>query len=162
LRFAILTATRSNEAIGATWDEINLGPGAGGAGDREWRIPADRMKMDKPFVVPLSDAALALLGEKGNGLVFRVDNTRTGMINQNGLLKHFRRYRSEATVHGFRATFATWAEDAQYPPNVIEAALAHEKGDSTVKAYRRSELLSARRELMAAWAAFTTTARTSQ
>ena len=81
MRFARLTATRSNEAIGATWDEINLGPGAGGAGDREWRIPADRMKMDKPFVVPLSDAALALLGEKGNGLVFRVDNTRTGMIN---------------------------------------------------------------------------------
>ena len=53
-----------------------------------------------------------------------------------------------------RASFASWAEDARFMPDVIEASLAHEKGDNTAKAYRRSKLLPARRELMDAWATF--------
>ena len=58
------------------------------------------------------------------------------------------------TVHGFRGTFASWAEEAGHMPNVIEAALAHEKGDATTRAYLRSKLLPARRKLMDAWASY--------
>jgi integrase len=148
LRFCILTATRSNEAIGADWSEIDLAK-------REWTIPADRMKMDSEHTIPLTDAAIALLGKpKKSGRVFTVSSTCTGAINKDGLLKHLREYRTVETVHGMRASFGSWAEDARFMPDVIEASLAHEKGDNTAKAYRRSKLLPARRELMDAWAAF--------
>lgn len=148
LRFCILTATRSNEAIGADWTEVNLTK-------REWTIPAVRMKMDEDHTVPLSDEAIALLGKPHkSGRIFVVSSTYSGAINKDGLLKLLREFRSVETVHGFRSTFATWAEDARYMPDVIEASLAHEKGDATTRAYRRSKLLPARRELMDAWAKF--------
>jgi integrase len=148
LRFAILTAVRSAEAIGADWSEFNLTK-------REWTIPKERMKAGNEHVVPLSDAAIALLGTpKKEGSIFSVSNTRSGAINKDGLLKHLREYRNDVTVHGFRSTFATWAEDSGHKPNVIEASLAHAKGDATTKAYLRSELLPARRKLMDAWATF--------
>jgi integrase len=63
-------------------------------------------------------------------------------------------YRPGLTVHGFRSSFATWAEEAGHKPNVIEAALAHAKGDASTRAYLRSSLLLARRELHDAWARF--------
>jgi integrase len=149
LRFCILTATRSNEAIGADWSEIDLAK-------RQWKIPAARMKMDSEHTIPLSDAAIALLGTpKRSGRVFTVSSTRSGEINKDGLLKHLREYRTVETVHGMRASFASWAEDARFMPDVIEASLAHEKGDANARAYRRSKLLPARRELMDAWATFT-------
>jgi integrase len=146
LRFCILTATRSAEAIGADWSEIDLAK-------KLWTIPADRMKMDTEHTIPLSDAAIALLGTpRKAGLVFTVSSTRTGAVNKDGLLKHLREYRATETVHGFRSTFATWAEDAGHKPNVIESALAHQKGDATTRAYLRSKLLPARRKLMDEWA----------
>ena len=148
LRLCILTATRSNEAIGADWSEFDLAK-------REWTIPAERMKMDSEHTIPLTVAAIAMLGKsKNTGRVFTVSSTRTGAINKDGLLKHLREYRAVETVHGMRASFASWAEDARFMPDVIEASLAHEKGDNTAKAYRRSKLLPARRELMDAWATF--------
>jgi len=150
LRFAILTAVRSGEAIGAEWPEFDLAK-------REWTIPAARMKMDESHTVPLSDAAIALLGTpKKEGRVFTVSTTRTGTINKDGLYKHLTDYRSGLTVHGFRSSFATWAEEAGHKPNAIEAALAHAKGDATTRAYLRSALLPARRKLMAEWGAFAT------
>jgi integrase len=148
LRFTILTAVRSGEAINADWSEFDLTK-------REWTIPAARMKMDEPHAVPLSDAAIALLGTpKTTGRVFTVSTTRTGAINKDGLYKHLTDYRNGLTVHGFRSSFATWAEEAGHKPNVIEAALAHSKGDATTRAYLRSSLLPARRELLDAWAQF--------
>jgi integrase len=148
LRFAILTAARSGEAIGADWSEIDLAK-------KLWTIPAERMKMDEPHTVPLSDVAIALLGvPKKKGRVFNVTSTCTGAINKDGLYKHLTDYRRGVTVHGFRSTFATWAEDAGHKPNVVEAALAHGKGDATTRAYLRSKLLPARRKLMDAWATF--------
>jgi integrase len=145
-RFAILTAVRSGEAIGADWSEFDLAK-------REWTIPAARMKMDVPHTVPLSDAAIALLGTpKKTGRVFTVSTTRTGAINKDGLYKHLTDYRTGLTVHGFRSSFATWAEEAGHKPNAIEAALAHAKGDATTRAYLRSSLLPARRTLMVEWA----------
>jgi integrase len=149
LRFTILTAVRSGEAINADWSEFDLTK-------REWTIPAARMKMDEPHTVPLSDAAIAFLGmPKKMGRVFTVSTTRTGAINKDGLYKHLADYRTGLTVHGFRSSFATWAEEAGHKPNAIEAALAHAKGDATTRAYLRSSLLLARRKLMAEWAEFT-------
>jgi integrase len=148
LRFCILTAARSGEAIGADWSEIDMVK-------KLWTIPAERMKMDEPHVVPLSDAAIALLGiPNRRGRVFAVSSTGTGAINKDGLYKHLMNFRSGLTVHGFRSTFATWAEDAGHKPNVIEAALAHEKGDATTRAYLRSKLLPARRKLADDWASY--------
>jgi integrase len=150
LRFCILTAVRTNEAIGADWSEFDLTK-------KVWRIPAARMKIDTDHDVPLSDAAIKLLGEpQKSGLVFRVSGTRTGAITPTGLDKLLKQHRSGVTVHGFRACFSSWAEDAGFKPNVIEAALAHQKGDASTRAYLRSELLPARRELMNAWAQFAT------
>jgi hypothetical protein len=120
-----------------------------------WRGPAAgsgarlRQLMEHVF------RAAGVKGEpKKFGRVFTVSSTRTGAINKDGLLKHLREYRTVETVHGVRASFGSWAEDARFMPDVIEASLAHEKGDNTAKAYRRSKLLPARRELMDAWAAF--------
>jgi integrase len=150
LRFTILTAVRSGEAINADWTEFDLTK-------REWKIPAARMKMDEPHTVPLSDAAIALLGTpKKTGRVFTVSSTHSGAVPKMGLYNHLRNYRTGLTTHGFRASFSTWAEDAGHKPNVIEAALAHAKGDATTRAYLRSSLLPARRKLMTEWAAFAT------
>ena len=146
LRFCILTATRTQEAIGAHWSEIDMTA-------KLWTIPASRMKMDREHVIPLSDAAIALLGELGTGPVFTVTNSADGRVGPTFLLKLLNRHRTGVTVHGFRATFGTWAEDRGYEPHVIEAALAHEKeGGNTTKAYRRSALVEARRLVMEAWA----------
>jgi integrase len=150
LRFTILTAVRSGEAINADWSEFDLAK-------REWTVPAARMKMDEPHTVPLSDATIALLGTpKKTGRVFTVSTTRSGAIPKTGLYNHLMDYRPGLTVHGFRSSFATWAEEAGHKPNVIEAALAHAKGDATTRAYLRSSLLLARRKLMADWAQFAT------
>jgi integrase len=150
MRFAILTAVRSGEAINADWSEFDLTK-------REWTIPAARMKMDDPHTVPLSDAAIALLGTpKKTGRVFTVSTTRTEAINKDGLYKHLMDYRPDLTVHGFRSTFSTWAEDAGHAPNIIEATLAHVKGDASTRAYLRSKLLPARRKLITEWAVFAT------
>jgi integrase len=113
------------------------------------------MKMDIEHVVPLSDAAVALLGKpQKTGLAFRVVGTSSGAITPTGLDKLLKRYRSDVTVHGMRATFSTLAEDAGHNPNIIEAALAHSKGNATTAAYLRSDLLAARRKLMDEWAKF--------
>jgi integrase len=59
------------------------------------------------------------------------------------------------TVHGFRATFKTWAsEQTAFPADVVEAALAHAIGDKVERAYSRGDLFDKRRKLMDAWAAF--------
>jgi integrase len=62
---------------------------------------------------------------------------------------------AKLTAHGFRSAFRTWAEEAtQYPPHVIEQALAHQIGDAVTRAYRRTDLLDQRRRLMQDWADF--------
>src|SRR6202035_3162886 len=113
------------------------------------------VKRNKNGTAAYRGAAVAPVGRSGwwekpkkSGRVFTVSSTRTGAINKDGLLKHLREYRTVETVHGMRASFGSWAEDARFMPDVIEASLAHEKGDNTAKAYRRSKLLPARRELM--------------
>jgi integrase len=154
LEFAILTAARTGEVIGATWPEIDL-PG------KLWTIPAARMKAKRPHRVPLSDQVVSLLQDLPREADFLFPGGRKGAPISNMamaiLLK--RMERDDITVHGFRSTFRDWtAERTSYPQHVAEMALAHVIGDKVEAAYRRGDLLDQRRRLMRDWAAFCSTA----
>lgn len=150
LEFAILTACRSGEVRGATWDEFDLDAGM-------WIIPANRMKAEKEHHVPLSPAAVDLLKTlpRDGDLVFPgstpgkplSDMTLTAVLRRMG--------RGDLTAHGFRSTFRDWAgETTAHPREVIEHALAHQLKDKAEAAYARGSLLEKRRVLMADWAGY--------
>lgn len=151
LEFIILTAARTGEAIGATWQEIDL--------DRRiWTVPAERMKAAREHVVPLSDAAVEVLqaqaAEHGaQGFIFP---GKAGPLSNMACLQLLKRMgRADLTVHGFRSTFRDWAGEATaHPREVIEHALAHQLKDKAEAAYQRGDLLERRRILMADWAAW--------
>jgi len=151
LCFLIFTACRTNEVVEARWSEIDRPSST-------WRIPDERMKMDQDHVVPLSDPALAILDKMRDGiqdeLVFR--NPDGGVFSENAMLAVLDRLGySQVTVHGFRSTFATWAEECtDYPDGVREAALAHKYKSETTAAYQRGQKLEKRRALMKDWAQF--------
>ncbi|MGI3165346.1 tyrosine-type recombinase/integrase [Pseudooceanicola sp. 200-1SW] len=152
LAFTILTAARSGETRGMTWAEVDLGA-------QVWTIPAERMKAAKEHRVPLSDAALALLGRHGEdlpgeALIFGSDTKPGKPISDMSMAAVLRRMGREGiTVHGFRSTFRDWAgETTGFPREVIEAALAHGIKDKAEAAYARSDLFDKRRKLMEAWA----------
>lgn len=149
LVFAILTAARSGEVRGATWDEIDL-PG------KTWTVPASRMKARREHRVPLSDGAVALLTAlprmADTNLVFPAP--RGGLLSDMTLTAVLRRMsRADVTCHGFRSTFRDWAgETTAFPREVIEHALAHQLKDKAEAAYQRGDLLAKRARLMQAWA----------
>lgn len=150
LEFLILTAVRSGEVRGATWDEVDLQ-------NRVWAIPAERMKGGKEHRVPLSDRALELLKAlprlADSNLVFPAP--RGGTMSDMTLLAVMRRMNVDAVPHGFRSTFRDWAaERTNYPRDVAEMALAHTIGDKVEAAYRRGDLFEKRARLMADWAKF--------
>lgn len=154
LKFTMLTAARSGEVRGATWDEINLHSAI-------WRIPAERMKMDSSHNVPLSKQAMAILERMGKlfgqeGLVFPGIRQNSNQLSENTLLYALYRigYHSKATVHGFRATFSTIANESGFDGDVIEKALAHEERNRVRAAYHRSEYIEQRKKLMQWWADF--------
>ena len=152
-RFTVLTAARSGEVRGATWNEVDLEA-------REWRIPANRMKAGAEHRVPLSDAALAVLEQARQlrdraGLLFPSpsragrplsDMTLTKVLRSTGLAKR-------TTIHGFRSSFRDWCADTGKPREIAEAALAHTVG-GVEGAYFRSDLFERRCRLMADWAAY--------
>ena len=149
LEFTILTASRTGEVIGATWDEIDA---------KVWAIPAERMKAHKAHKVPLPDRALEILHalprEKGSPYVFPGGKAGSGLSNM-AMLELLRGLRPGLTVHGFRSTFKTWASEATAHANIVsEAALAHTIPDKVEAAYRRGELLTKRAKLMRDWAAY--------
>jgi len=151
LEFTILTACRSGETRGATWDEFDLE-------DKVWNIPAKRMKAGRPHRVPLSDQALDLLLAlpriEGEPLVF-IGAREGSPLSDMSLTMLLRRHAPGVTAHGFRSTFRDWAaETTKHPSEVCEMALAHAVGDETEAAYRRGDLLEKRRELMKDWARF--------
>jgi integrase len=148
LAFTIMTAARSGETRGMTWAELNLEAGI-------WTIPASRMKAGKEHRVPLSDAAIALLGgqRSAESLVFESETKPGKAISDMSMTAVLRRMeRNDITVHGFRSTFRDWAgETTGFPREVIEAALAHGIKDKAEAAYARSDLFDKRRKLMEAW-----------
>jgi integrase len=146
LRLLILTAVRSAEVRLLHVDELQ--------GD-VWVIPAERMKGGKEHRVPLSEDALKVVelaksfeqnghlfvGQKGQPIS---DMTLSMLMKRRGL---------EARPHGFRTSFRTWcAEMTDVPREVAEAALAHVSGGAVERAYRRTDFLDRRRDLMALWA----------
>ena len=154
-RFLVMTAARSGEARGATWDEIDR--------DRaEWRIPGERMKTGHDHRVPLTAEALAVLDRAreisgGSGLVFP-SPTRAGRpLSDMTLTKVLRTVglADRATVHGFRSSFRDWCAETGKRREDAEAALAHTVG-GVEGAYFRSDLFERRRALMQQWADFVT------
>lgn len=150
LEFAILTAARTGEVIGARWSEIDLA-------EKLWTIPAERMKAGREHRIPLSDAALAIVKAQAEAsqadFVFAGGNGRP--LSNMAMLVLLRRMQRDLTVHGFRSTFRDWAaERTSFPAEVAEMALAHAVGDKVEAAYRRGDLFAKRRQLAGAWAKF--------
>jgi integrase len=154
LEFAILTAARTGEVIGATWDEINIV-------ERLWIVPASRMKGGKEHRVPLSDAAMAALEKmaeyrQGDHLF---PGRRLGQsLNERALRNLVKAMgRAGVSVHGFRSSFRDWAaERTSFPGEIAEMALAHRVGSAVEQAYRRSDQFEKRRQLAQAWARYVT------
>ena len=152
LEFLILTAARSGEVLGATWQEIDWEA-------RLWAVPASRMKAGREHRVPLSGRALAILKRLGEAKTgeFVFPGQRIGKpLSAMSLEMVLRRMKIDAaTVHGFRSSFRDWCgEETSFPREIAEAALAHVAGDATERAYRRGDALEKRRKLMEAWAGY--------
>jgi integrase len=159
LIFTILTAARTNEVIGARWNEIDW--------DRRiWMIPAARMKGDREggedHRVPLSEAVITLLKAAGDNpnrddhFIFPGGNRRARHVSNMAMLALLGRMGfGSLTVHGFRSSFRTWAaECTDSPREIAEKALGHVIGDETERAYQRGDLLEKRRKLVQAWNEF--------
>jgi integrase len=141
LEFLILTAARSGQVIGARWNEIDLT-------EKTWTVPAARMKSRREHRVALSPAVIELLHK-----LPRHDGDR--LSARWGMRQVMRRLgqAGAVTVHGFRSAFSTWAnEQTAHASHTIEISLAHNVGTETERAYRRTDLVAKRRQLMEAWA----------
>ena len=152
LEFLVLTATRTGETLGTTWNEVDRGA-------KLWIIPAGRMKAEKEHRVPLSDAALALLQQmhdiRHSDYVFPGGRDRRPLSEMSLLMLLRRMGHGDITAHGFRSTFRDWAaERTTFAREVAEMALAHAIPDAVEAAYRRGDLFDKRRKLMDAWAAY--------
>jgi integrase len=156
LALAILTAARTGEVIGMTFPEIDIGKAL-------WTVPASRMKMEREHVVPLSDAALAILkgqvAARGPDQRFVFEGpSRAGIsappLSNMAMTMTLRRLGAgQYTVHGMRSAFRTWCADQGVAFEVAEACLAH-SSNALVAAYQRSQMVERRRPVMAAWSSF--------
>jgi integrase len=153
LEFLVLTATRSNEVLGAEWSEIDLDA-------KTWTVPAERMKARKEHKIPLTADAITLLQglqtpREANPYVFA--GRRDQPLGPMTLRRVLERLGSDVNVHGFRSTFRDWAaETTAHPSDVCEAALAHLVANKVEAAYRRGDLFEKRRLLMDDWSRFCT------
>lgn len=159
LEFALLTAARTGEVLGAVWPEIDLDAAT-------WLVPAERMKASgkdkaEPHLVHLSARAVAVLrgqiGQHGR-IVFPSTMAQDKPLSNMAMLAVLGRLgeRTRTTVHGLcRATFSTWAYETNAArPDVIEACLAHREADKVKAAYNRAQFAEERRALLKAWAEY--------
>ena len=167
LAVVILTACRISEVVGAKWNEFDLN-------SRIWTIPGERMKAGRPHTVPLCQKTIEILNTlkpRKDGYVFPGESTRNNkpnhlsdaaprklcneMINRKTGETFKDMYENDITIHGFRSTFRDWAADMTTEPReVAEACLAHILSDKTEAAYRRSDFLNKRANLMHDWEKF--------
>ena len=156
LLFCVLTATRTTEAIEATWKEIDLE-------NQLWIIPKDRMKKDKEHRVPLSNQAVAILKtitRKGESPYVFNGQSRTkkyAPLSNMAMLNYLQKTLNypNFTVHGFRSSFRDWAaETTDHKREVIEQALAHQLADQAEAAYQRGDYMEKRKLLMNDWASY--------
>ena len=149
LEFVILTAARTGEVIGASWNEVDMDKAI-------WTIPAERMKAGKEHRVPLSSRAVEILRETKE---LRKDwffpAARGGKLSGMAMTMLLRRMDVDVTVHGFRSAFRDWASECtSYAHEVAEMALAHTIENKVERAYRRGDLFDKRRRLMDDWATY--------
>jgi integrase len=157
LELLILTGVRSQEVRFANWEQFDFEA-------RLWTIPAHVMKRNKSHIVPLSEAAMALLDK---AVALRMAGTECVFPGVGGkpmsdmtLLKVLRDAKEDYHVHGFRSSFTDWAANEGYPDAVVEAALAHKTPDAVQAAYRRTTYLGTldnpgeRVRLMEAWGVY--------
>jgi integrase len=155
LELTVLCATRTNETLGAKWDEVNLD-------EKVWTVPAARMKGGHAHRLPLSDRAVEILQHlpRMNEYIFPAltNDSNWSHLSRKGMVRLLQRMgyeNQQATVHGFRSTFRDWAAETTATPNhVVEMALAHRIGDKVEAAYRRGDLFIKRTRLMADWAGY--------
>ena len=147
-----LTACRSGEVRGMTWDEVDFQ-------EATWTVPEARMKAGRLHRVPLSRRALVILKEArsqsdGDGVVFPAP--RSGeVLSDMAFTQLLRRLELDFVPHGLRSSFRDWAaEQTDARHDVVESALAHAVGNATEAAYFRSDLLELRRGLMEEWGEF--------
>ena len=177
LQFLTLTAARSGEVRGATWDEIDFGTVATLATSATrgavWTIPASRMKNGREHRVPLTTEAVALLESlpRMDGSPYVFFAPRGGMLSDMSISAVMRRMQEAeekaaragyldprtkrpAVPHGLRSSFRQWAAERGYPRDMAEIALAHFIGSEVERAYQRSDMLERRRDMMADWVLF--------
>jgi len=153
LRLLILTATRTKEVIEAEFKEFDLDK-------RIWTIPEHKMKARKEHVIPLSDEAINIikLMRKKHNHEYVFHNKATGKhISNNGMLVFIKKHypNKKITVHGFRATFKTWAEETgKYQPYAIEFCLAHQLPTKVESSYLRTNLFDMRKTIINDWEEF--------
>jgi len=162
LEFLILTSTRTGDLIGQgredappmLWGHVNLN-------QRLWTIP--RTKNSSEHRVPLSHAAVAVLEQMkplrdASDIVFPGSKQNRPM-SENAMLVTIKRMgRTEATPHGMRSCFKTWASECtSYPREIVEACLSHVISDELEAAYRRTDFFDKRRKLMAQWGSYVNT-----
>ena len=158
LQLMALTFVRTNELIGASWQEFDLTKG-------EWRIPAERTKSRREHTVPLARQAIEVLhylqlarGDaercKGAALLFPGERDHEKPMSNNTLLHALWRmgYKSRMTGHGFRGVASTALNEMGFRPDVIEAQLAHIQESKTRAAYNHARYIDERRDMMKAWA----------
>ena len=154
LRLAPLVFVRPGELRKAEWTEIDFKSST-------WNIPAERMKMKEPHLVPLSRQALEILTElqplTGRGTyLFPSPRTNTRPMSDNAVLSALRRMgvsKEEMTGHGFRAMARTVLDEVLHVrPDYIEHQLAHAVRDPNGRAYNRTAHLPERRKMMQDWA----------
>lgn len=151
VKLMALTFVRTSELIGGRWDEIEWD-------QARWNIPAERMKMKSPHIVPLSSQALGVLrllqGLSGSGpLIFPGDVDRRKSMSNNTILFALRRmgYGSVMTGHGFRGLASTVLHEQGYEEKYIETQLAHLSRNQVAAAYNHAKYLAQRAEMMQWW-----------
>jgi integrase len=160
LEFAVLTAARSGEVLGAQWEEFDVDGAV-------WTVPAPRMKAGREHRVPLSKRALKIIQEmqeSRNGDFVFPGQKPGSPLSVMALEMILRRMKIEGvTVHGFRSAFRDWAaERTNFANEVCEAALANVIENKAEAAYRRGDLFDKRRKLMEAWAVHCATPKTGK
>lgn len=152
IQLLMLTFVRTSELRAARWEEIDLDKA-------EWRIPAERMKMRKEHIVPLSKQVIEVLQQLkalngDQGYVFLNRTNPHKCMSENTILYALYRmgYHSRATGHGFRATASTILNEQGYRPDVIERQLAHSERNKVRASYNHAEYLPERRQMMQEWA----------
>jgi integrase len=160
LELCILTAARTGEILEMRWSEMDLEKSV-------WTLPPNRTKAGREHRVPLSARAMAILKElaeiKTGEFVFS-GQRKERPLSKKAMELVLKRMKTEnATVHGFRSSFRDWCgNETHFPREVVETALAHAIGSEVERAYRRSDALAKRRELMEAWANYCDPTRTAK